>query len=365
LPIVVEWIDRPERVEALVPAIRALVRHGLITVDDVDVLLFDPAPIRDVPATRTVADVMSKDVADVGPGTPVRDVVERTLGKTYRAVPVVEGGRPIGIVTSGDLVRRGGLAVRLDLLRSLDTPELHEVLERLSAERHTAADVMTAPAVTIRASAPLPSAAEVMARHRLKRLPVVDEAGALVGMVSRVDLLRTVAGGFATREPVPRELGLAGDRPLAAVMRRDVPAVHPESPIAEVFQAVVSTRLNRVLVVDGDRRVVGLVTDAELLARVTPPLRKGALRALVERLPFALGAGEPPGRGHAHGRTAADVMTRDVATVPEDALLSHATALMLEGDRKVLAVVDAAGRLTGIVDRADLLHGLLPLNESS
>ncbi len=359
LPVVVEWIDTPEQVERLAPRVRALVRHGLITVDDTDVLLHEPHPVRDLAATATVADAMSRDVVTVTPATPVRSVVELTLGKCYRAVPVVEDGRPVGIVTSTDLVQRGGLGVRVDLLRSLEKPELHDLLERLSAQNKTAADVMTPNPATVLPSTPLPDAAVTMARRRLKRLPVVDAEGALVGIVSRLDLLRVAAGGFGGKAPVPRELGLSGDQPLSRVMRRDVPTVHPDTPLPEVFQAVVSTRLDRALVVDRDRRVVGLVTDAELLERVTPALRPGAIRSLMHRLPFAHARDDTAG-AHATARTAAELMTTAVATATEDTLLSAAIATMLRGNDKVLAVVDASGRLAGVVDRADLLHGLLP-----
>lgn len=359
LPVVVEWIDRPEQVERLAPRVRSLVRHGLVTVDDTEVILFDPHPVRDLTPTAAVGDVMSRDVVTVSRATPVREVVDLTLGKTYRAVPVVEDGRPVGIVTSGDLVRRGGLGVRLDLLERLDEPELHDLLEGLSRQDLTAADVMTPDPVTAGIRTPLPAAAEVMVRRRLKRLPVVDERGALVGMLSRVDLLRTAGVGFGGVEPAARELQLAGDQPIARVMRRDVPAVHPESSLAEVFQAVTSTRLNRAFVVDADRRPVGLVTDSELLERITPALRPGALRSLMQRLPFRHGKGEESAAAHTRGQTAAEVMSREVATVRDDVLLSEAIATMLRGRHKVLAATDADGRLVGIVDRADLLHGLV------
>lgn len=62
----------------------------------------------------------------------------------------------------------------------------------------------------------------------------------------------------------------------------------------------------------------------------------------------------------ARGRTAADLMTQAFATAREDTLVSAAIATMLSGGHKVLAVTDSAGRLVGMVDRADLLHGLLP-----
>ncbi len=356
LPLVVEWIDGPEQVERLLPRVLELVKHGLVTVDETQVLLFEPHPVRDLRPTVTVREVMSREVDSVSPGTPIREVVERMLGKAYRAVPVTEAGRPVGIITSGDLVQRGGLGVRVDLLESLDATERMEALEQLSTR--TAADVMSRDPVVVSAATPLPAVAEQMARRRLKRMPVVDERGSLVGMVSRLDLLRTAAAGLSPSAPEAVELGLSRDQPLSRAMRRDVPTVHPDTSLPEVFQAVVSTRLNRAFVVDGDRRVVGLVSDAELLERVTPALRPGALRALMSRLPFSHPREDPVG-AHARARTAGEVMTRAFAQVDETVALSQAIGIMLRENQKVLAVTDGQGRLVGMVDRADLLHGLL------
>jgi CBS domain-containing protein len=360
LPMIVEWIDTPQQVERLLPRVQEAVPGGLITVDDTEVVLHEPHRVRELPSSMTAGDLMSREVTAVAKDTPVRQVVELMLGKVYRAVPVVDAGAPVGIITNGDLVRKGGLGVRLELLRSLDKPELHATLERLASGNKRAADVMTPGPVAVEASAPLPRVAEIMAHRRLKRLPVVDEHGALAGMISRVDLLRVAAGGYERKDLSPREMGLVGDGPVSRVMRRDIPMVHPDTELPEVFQAIVSTRLNRVLVVDADRRVVGIITDAELLDRLTPSLRPGALRSLMHRLPFVHATTEAAEQ-HAVARRAADLMVREVPTVTEDTLLSDAIATMLGAGRKVLAVTDDEGHVTGIVDRADLLHGLVPV----
>lgn len=359
LPLVVEWIDAPAVVERLLGRVKELVPRGLITVDETEVVLFEPHPVRDLPARLRASDVMSRQVIAVAKDAPLREVVELMLGKVYRAVPVVDEGVPVGMITNGDLVHRGGLSVRVELLKSLEQPEVHAILERLEAAGKTAADVMTPGPVTVAAGTPLPAVAEVMTHRRLKRLPVVDGHGALVGIVSRLDLLRTASGSFETKEPVAREIGLQGDVPLSQIMRRDVPTVQPDTPLAQVFHAVISTRLNRALVVDPDRRVVGLVSDAEMLERLTPSLRSGALRALMHRLPFAHATKEDrAAEQHARARRAADLMTPDVPAATETTLVSDAIRLMLTGSHKVLAVTDASGRLVGMVDRADLLHGL-------
>jgi len=138
------------------------------------------------------------------------------------------------------------------------------------------------------------------------------------------------------------------------VMRRDAPVVYPETPLPEVFQAVIATRLHRAFVVDAGGRVVGLISDAELLERLAPALRPTALQALVRRLPFTRPREEPT-----RGRTAADLMSSTFARVEEGALLSEAIGRMLHEGQKVVAVTDAAGRLVGMVDRADLLRGLV------
>jgi CBS domain-containing protein len=362
LPLVIEWIERAAEVERLLPHIKEMVRGGLITVDDTDVVLSCAYPVRDVSPALRAADVMSREVVSVAPSACVREVVTLMLGKTYRAIPVVESGMPVGIITNSDLLKRGGLTMRVELLRALDTPELHAEFERLA--QGTAADVMTPAPVTVRLSTPLTQVAEIMSHRRLKRLPVVDESGALVGMISRLDVLRTATRTFEGKEGEPREIGLAAEAPVARSLRMDVPTVFLDTRLPEVVQAVTSTRLNRCLVVDQDRRVLGKITDAEVLERVTPALRPTTLRSLIHRLPFVHPKpGELQTEQHARARTAADLMI-ETAVVSESAPLREAIAAMLGGKHKIVAVVDAQKRLVGVVDRADLLHGLVSFDGS-
>ena len=360
LPVVVEWVDAPDRVDRLLPRVKELVPRGFITVDETEIVLYQPQAVRALSRTLTAADVMTREVTFARRDTPVRQVVEMMLGQVYRTVPVVEAGRPVGIISSGDLVQRAGLGLRLELLATLDRKDLKALLDDLSDRSGVAADVMTPDPVTVPATTALPAVADVMAHRRLKRLPVVDADGRIVGMVSRVDLLRTAAHGFQSGEERQWEPGFTAGIPLSQVMRRDVPAVFPDTPLPEVFQAIIATRLHRALVVDPDRRVLGLVTDAELLDRLTPSLRPSAVRSLMLRLPFVHASRDERAQDHhAHARTAADLMTTGVPTAREDTLLGDAIATMLGEKGKVLAVLDASGRLVGVVDRADLLHGLV------
>jgi SulP family sulfate permease len=318
-----------------------------------------------IPAHATAGEVMSRDVASISPTASLREVVELMLLKLRRAVPVVEGGRVVGIITNGDLVQRGGLGGRLQLLRGLAWRDVHAQLEGLAGAAKCAADVMSPDPVTVLASTPLRKVAGIMAKRKLKRLPVVDDAGALIGMVSRVDLLRSAVGKERPGE-APIAVAAPAGAQVARVMRTDIPSVLPTASLPEVLEAVISTRLNKALVVDRDHHVVGLVSDAELMERMTPALRPGLLRAIMQRLPFTHpderhGAAAQP---HLRGKTAADVMLTGVPHVAADAPLTVAISTMLDSDGKILAVVDSAGRLMGIVDRADLLRGVASASAS-
>lgn len=358
-PLVIEWVDTPERVDMLLEPLKQHIGPALITVEAIEVASSPAYPVRSLSRHVTAGDVMATSVASVSPSTSARELVELLFGKAYRAVPVVEDRVPVGIITNSDLLARTSLRSRLELLPSLQPQELGEILDELAATRKTARDIMTAAPVTVRTSTSLADVADLLTHRHLKRLPVVDSRGYLAGMLSRLDLLRTVSDGFAHSEADRVELGLCGDGPVSSVMQRDVPTVHPDTPIGEVLQTVASSQHNRCFVVDAQSRVIGLITDTELLERITPSLRPTMLRSLVRRLPFAH---PPPDRlpmeEHAMARCARDLMVRDLHTIHADAPLKASIAPMLRGAEKLVAVVGEDGRLVGALDRADVLRGL-------
>lgn len=359
LPMIIDWVDTPEQVDRLLPRVKDMLKSGFITVEDTEIVFCRPCRVHDVADGLLARDVMCREVLSVAPEEPVSEMVKLLVGKSYRALPVVKDGIPVGIVTNTDLLTRAALGVRLDLLPTLKGAELGDELLRLAQGGKTANDVMTPKPLTVAPDTPLSQVAETMATHRLKRLPVVDGQGRMVGIVSRFDVLNSAAGGLRRASEGPAECGFAIDLPVSVSMRREVASVLAEAPWPEVLQAVISTRLNRCLVVDRERRVLGQVTDAELLERITPALRPGMLKSLIQRLPFAHPTPEEADMArHALARSAAELMAPTLA-VGQDMRLKDAIALMLGGKHKLVAVVDADKRLVGCLDRADMLRGLL------
>lgn len=141
-----------------------------------------------------VGDIMTRDVWTVSPATSLKEAAEELVGHGISGAPVVDAnGRVVGVVSEADIVARvrGVDAGRLTLLVHLLAPGDDDHLRRLTAE--TVGDAMTAPALTVRETRPVQRAAALMVDHDVKRLPVVDEAGRLTGILSRSDVVRAFA----------------------------------------------------------------------------------------------------------------------------------------------------------------------------
>ncbi|SBT39835.1 CBS domain-containing protein [Micromonospora auratinigra] len=139
--------------------------------------------------TWQVGDVMTKDVATVGEETPYRQIVDVLIRRNISAVPVVDSfDRVLGVVSEADLLHKVERAGHPDQRRVFEGRRRRTAREKAGAL--VARDLMTAPAVTTTARAALPAAARLMDREVVKRLPVLDELGRLVGIVTRGDLLR-------------------------------------------------------------------------------------------------------------------------------------------------------------------------------
>lgn len=154
---------------------------------------------------RIVADVMTRRVVTVDALAPYKGVVRLMQENGVSALPVVDDdGTMLGIVSEGDLILK-------------EDPELgrrgrlFDGRGRSSARAKAAAskawELMTTPVVSVTPQASLGEAARLMHRHAVKRLPVLDEGGRIVGIVSRVDLL---------------EIFLRSDAEIAQEIREDV-----------------------------------------------------------------------------------------------------------------------------------------------
>jgi CBS domain-containing protein len=136
-----------------------------------------------------VDDVMTRRVATVQVGAPFKDVARLLAERKISAVPVLgNDGKLVGLVSEADLLRKEQYHEDAMPTRRRFGSRRERVF-RAKARGDFAGDVMTTPAITVGPEASVVEAAKVMIERNVKRLPVVDFDGCLVGIVSRADLL--------------------------------------------------------------------------------------------------------------------------------------------------------------------------------
>lgn len=274
---------------------------------------------------------MTGRVVTVWADAPLSRAQERMAESRFSALPVVD--RRFSLV---------GIVSLFDVLRHRDAPHA------------TVGDAMTDQVLTA-----LPATNVSIIAHRMRvygevrLVPVVDK-GVLVGVITRSDLLRhrhaggafrraaRRLGGNALAAPLPeamapRGAGRVGRRPISSLRVSDVMtdgglvAIPPTLALDEAAEVLLSYRFTAVPVVDDGDRLLGIVSEADLM--------HGSLE----------------GGRRVRASTVAGVMTHDAEVVRPDDPLTEADRLLSERGFRVVPVVDDAGVLVGVLSRSDLL----------
>ena len=123
-----------------------------------------------------VKDVMSRNASCCGRDTPLQDVAAMMVDCDCGEIPVADArGHLLGVVTDRDITCRA-------------------VAQGRNPLQMIAADVMTSPAITVEADATVKDCCDVLERNQIRRVPVVDAAGACIGIVSLADIAREASG---------------------------------------------------------------------------------------------------------------------------------------------------------------------------
>ena len=345
LPVVVESIDTPERIAALMDVIYPMVREGLITLEDIQIVKYTHRYLNPLPADVLVSEVMTRDVVAITQDQSVSQAWKLMLEKQVKAMPVLDSSaRVVGILTDEDLLERGGIQQRLSVAMRMARADMEQELRALENSPVRVADIRSYPAVTVLETDTLGAATTRMVQAGLKRMPVVDASGKLVGMLSRLDILRAVAQTKAddqTRDQIHPHAA----RLVREVMTATIPMAHQDDNLSTIIEKFARSNSHRLIVVDAQGKAIGLLSDSDVIARVQPSRRKSILDAL-RRI------GKPaPGK-----ETAYDLMSPGPLTAAPDLPVVDAVRLMLANSRKWLVVVDASEKPIGLVDRQILLE---------
>jgi CBS-domain-containing membrane protein len=346
LPLVIETIDTAEKIEAALDTIYPMVREGLITIEDVEIVKYTHRYLNPLPADKLVSEVMTHSVVTLQPQMSVQYAWTQMLKNKIKATPVVDpSGKVVGILTDEDLLERAGIQQRLSVAIRLDAEEINQQLKSLGNSPMQVQDVMSTPVITAIEDEPLGLATSRMVKSGLKRLPVVNQEGKLVGVISRLDILRQVAD-ISSEMPAPHPPSGAV-RTVSDIMSSEIPIINQDDDLSLIIDKFSRANSHRLIVVDSQGVAIGLLSDSDIVTRVQPAHRHGILDALKH-------IGKPPlGK-----ETALDLMSAGPLTVAPNTSVVDALKTMLDVSRKWMVVTDESGHPLGLVDRQMMLEAI-------
>lgn len=265
-----------------------------------------------------VHELMQVDVATIGETDDLALALQIMLWREIRHLPVLHGGRVVGMLSEQALLGRMSTG---------------EGSHRLVG---TVGDVIDRTIRSVRPSDDVADVAAVLVTSKIDAVPVI-EAGKLVGIVTTTDLLSHVA-----QVPVPAK---QTPRDAESVMTSKIVAVHPGERLIDAAAIMVAEGTRHLPVVDGVNRILGILSDRDVRAAVGDPISslEDGTSASVYRLRVS------------------DAMTANPRTVSPETTLEEVVAILVRERFGALLVADEADKLLGIVSYIDVLDALSEL----
>ena len=260
---------------------RDVLRLGLPRTEEIDPVEIDPRATR-----QLLTQIVARKPKSVSPTASIPEVIETMLDNHVDIVPVQDETGLAGIITTTDMLR---WTVKLGetfevLFHASENNNLFDDLELTYADAarafHSfagliAGDAMTADVVSMGNADVLGSAKDMLQQHRFRHMPIVDEQGTLVGIISDRDILRQLP--FAGKRP-PRDSGefrshlfkvdkssVSLEMPLERIMIRKVSCVLAEAKLSDAALAMRKQKISCLAVVEGDRKLCGIITVVDIM----------------------------------------------------------------------------------------------------
>lgn len=351
-PVVIEWVDRSERISRTMLLLDELLPDALITIEQVQIyraVLRQRGPFA---GEATVGTIMRPLAQQMLPETPLSEALALLIAEGLTSLPVIDStGRLVGMLLERDLIYRIGLRLPLALLDLLDPAARDSLLTPLIGR--SVAQVMSGEPRSVTPGMLIPQALVIMIEQGYDQVAVVDREGRVVGLLSGDDALRAAAETGARAQEGVRDA--EPPTPVTLVMQMAGPQVALGQPLSAALEQLLVTPARQLVVVDAAGQLAGLLTLASTLRGLDGNERAAFTTALLR--------GVAPGALAMISRPLSEMIERDPPTFASDDTIIDAARRLLELGLPSAPVIDRDGRPIGMLARSGLVRALVQQGE--
>ena len=351
LPVVIEWVDRTERVARILPIIDELLPNALITVEELQIYraaLRSSGPFGE----RQVGEVAARDVPVAHTDDTLLATALKIAQHRQALLPVLDGQqRIVGIITAANIERRAMLPLRL--LCPLSEPDQMAMLAALPSQ--SVADAMSVDVRAVSTGTLIPQAVATLVEWGLNELPVVDTDGCFAGLFGVDQSLQAVLAAQRTSDSPIRDAD--PPPPVSLLMQRTVPTCEASESALNALERLRTSRIHMLVIIE-DQKPVGVLSDELLIVPLEPEARQawvGALQQPESPLPPIL-------TQNFGQQSTTDLPYKPITTISSGTTRDDAIRQLLEHQMEQLVVVDDEERLVGLLGRYALLRSLAQEN---
>jgi len=197
---------------------------------------------------ETVGEIMTVKPFTLSPGTFIPKAARIMLENKITALPVVDNGDLIGILTNSDLLR-------------FILEEYPGLKKKIQVKNY-----MTEEVVTIDPETSLLESHRLMGTKRIRSLPVVEN-DALVGLITRTDLMSSDPIRLASQsnQEIPIKILT---QPVKKIMAKEVITISPEAEITTAAQLMIDHKIHALVVLNYEKKMVGIITESDLFLMI-------------------------------------------------------------------------------------------------
>lgn len=281
-----------------------------------------------------VVDYATENVYSIQPDDSVAHARNSMIKNGISRMIVEKDGKPVGIVTKKDMILKLGEG---------SAPWRRRPIDKISIKR-----VMSEPLITIKDDGSIKEAAEIMGKNQVSSLPVVDDEGKIVGIITSTDLIRAFHENME---------GIVKNESL---MTKDVVTADRYHTISHLIELMDTGGLSRIVIVDG-KKPIGLVTSTDISFIILSDPKRGIKRKRVTYVRKPEKATRPQYRytKTLPFVTAEDLMTEDLITASSSDDVVKTAGIMLENGISSIPIISKDGELQGIITKKDIIKGIL------